>query len=300
MTANTNIVPRYGYAPGAHPDVKLAYADWGPENANPEATIVAVHGITANLKGWNPLAERLVAKGFRVITYDLRGRGESSKPASGYNLTNHSFDLVAILDYFKLPTANIFGHSLGAAISVYFSAHYPTRVRRVILLDGGAPFPDDTFAAIARSMDRLGQVYPSLENYVAQFKASPYWPEWSDYIEQYYVYDAAVNPDGTVMSKVPKAAAFEEKENLLRINHYLATLHTLITAPTLILRAPMGLLNDGKAGFILSVEGTAQAVKSINAPARQVEVENTNHFTILISEGAAQDTVVNEVVEHFS
>ncbi len=298
MILNVLTTPRYGFAPGSQPDVQLAYADWGSPDTLPEATIIAVHGITANLRGWDALAEKLVAKGYRFIAYDLRGRGDSSKPASGYNLALHSFDLAALLDYFKLSQVNIFGHSLGAAISVYFAAHFPNRTRRLVLLDGGVPMADDTKAAISRSLDRLGKVFPSMADYLAQFQGSPYFPVWHDIIENYYAYDVKVNADGTVISKILRAAIDEEWENLTLTHQYLAVLHKMIKSPTLILKATVGLLDEGKAGFILTETEAQKVIASIspNAAVKLVEVPDTNHFTILFD---AQPMMVQELEGFF-
>src|SRR5689334_16810550 len=112
--------PRFGRATAN--GIDLAWAEWG-DSAAPEArTIVAIHGITANLYSWGALAPVLAEAGFRFIAYDLRGRGESSKPASGYNTSIHADDLLGLLDFFKLASANLVGHSLGAVIGLNFAA----------------------------------------------------------------------------------------------------------------------------------------------------------------------------------
>jgi pimeloyl-ACP methyl ester carboxylesterase len=291
---------RQGFAPGSEPDIQLAYADWGPQDAPPEKTIVAVHGITANLVGWNAVAEKFSEDGYRFICYDLRGRGESSKPATGYNMVAHCFDLRALLDYFNIEKANILGHSLGALIGVYFSAHYPERVRRLIILDGGAPLPEDTWTAIGRSLARLGKTFPSMDEYKGMFKASPYFPAWNRYVDDYYTYDVMENPDGTVMPKINKSAIDEEQTNTDRMEKYLSTLHTMIKAPTLVLRATLGLLDNGKAGFILSRQGAEQLVEAVPTEAKLVDIEGTNHFTILMNEDPVRQQVSDLTKAHIA
>jgi pimeloyl-ACP methyl ester carboxylesterase len=298
MTIRTSHQLRSGFASGSQPGIKLAYADWGPVDASPEKTIVGVHGITANLIGWDAFAEKLVASGYRFIVYDLRGRGESSKLANGYNLTTHSFDLRALLNYFNIEQANVLGHSLGAAIGVYFSAHYPERVRRLVLLDGGAPLPSDTWQAIARSLDRLGKTFPSLEAYLSMFKASPYFPTWNEYVANYYKYDVIQNQDGTVTPKCQKEAIMEEQHNLDNMEKYLSALHTHIKTPTLILRATEGLLDNGKAGFILTPDGSEKMAQSIPGGGKAIDINGTNHFTILMNAGQGRDEVMSLVTEH--
>jgi pimeloyl-ACP methyl ester carboxylesterase len=294
----TVLEPRYGYAPGGQADIQLAYIDWGSEQAGPEKTILALHGITANLHCWDALAEKLVPLGYRLIGYDLRGRGDSSQPEEGYSLETHSSDIAALLDYFKLPQGNLVGHSLGALISLWFAANYPERVRHLTLIDAGAPIPPDTFPAIARSLERLGKVFPSLEVYVNQFRGSNYFPAWNDYIERFYTYDARVNPDGTVMCKTAVAAIVDEQKNLAKVD--INALLPLIKAPTLLLRATIGLLDDGKAGLVLTADGAANsvAVISANAPARVEAIEDANHYTIIFSTDGARDKVASLITEH--
>ena len=95
----------------------------------PGPTVVAVHGLTANHTCWYPLAEAL-GGACRLIAYDLRGRGDSDKPTTGYSLADHAADLAGLLDHFGLARATIMGHSLGAGLGVWFAAHHPARDRR--------------------------------------------------------------------------------------------------------------------------------------------------------------------------
>src|SRR5215468_2279236 len=96
--------------------VSLAAHEWpgtGP-------AIVAIHGLTANHVCWQSLADVLTPR-HRLIAYDLRGRGESEKPATGYSLDRHGRDLLAVLGHFGLKKAVVMGHSLGAHIALKFA-----------------------------------------------------------------------------------------------------------------------------------------------------------------------------------
>ena len=94
-----------------------------------ERGVIAIHGLTADHTCWYPVAG-LVAPHRRLIAYDLRGRGDSDKPARGYDLAIHGQDLLGLLDHFGLERAILMGHSLGAGIAVRFAAHHPERSRR--------------------------------------------------------------------------------------------------------------------------------------------------------------------------
>jgi hypothetical protein len=57
----------------------------------------------------------------------------------------------------------------------------------------------------------------------------------------------------------------------------------MIKSPTLVLKATVGLLDEGKAGFILTEDEAQKIIAAIspNAAAKLVEIPDTNHFTIL-------------------
>jgi pimeloyl-ACP methyl ester carboxylesterase len=69
----------------------------------------------------------------RVIAYDLRGRGDSDKPDTGYGLEAHGDDLAHLLDHYGLDRAVVVGHSLGAMIALTFAVKRHDRVSRLVL-----------------------------------------------------------------------------------------------------------------------------------------------------------------------
>jgi len=124
--------------------VALAVREWPGKGP----ALVCVHGLTANHSCWASMADAL-APDFRLIGYDLRGRGESGKPESGYSLEHHCKDLLGLLDAFGLRKAVIMGHSLGAHIGLRFAALHPARVSKLVLVDvPGAPQTQLRVAAV--------------------------------------------------------------------------------------------------------------------------------------------------------
>src|SRR3970040_1089201 len=124
--------------------------------------IVCIHGLTANHTCWQSLAD-ILAPDYRLIAYDLRGRGGSDKPPKGYSLEIHARDLLGLLDHFGLKTAIIMGPSLGAEIALYVAARFPKRTKKLILVDGGLDFRAEVFDSIAPAVNRLGGEFPSME-----------------------------------------------------------------------------------------------------------------------------------------
>ena len=265
--------------------INIHYATWG-EFTRPRRTVLLVHGLTASSYSWNVLGPALAEGGWYAIAPDLRGRGLSAKPAHGIGIPFHVNDLLTLCDALSLPAVHLVGHSLGGLISLYLSAIYPQYVRRLVVVDAGGRLPEDALQSIAASLKRLGQIYPSLDAYLDERRQIPVH-QWNPFWEEYYRFDAQAQPDGTVMSRVPKAAIDEE----LTINATLQvdTFMARIQAPTLLLRAPLGILAPDK-GFILTAE-EAQRVCGIMPGCRAVDILNTNHYTIGIS-----DVFVREVL----
>ena len=258
--------------------ISLATRTW-PERGFPRSdrAIVCVHGLTANHTCWYPMAETL-APAHRLIAYDLRGRGDSDKPASGYSLAHHGADLLGLLDHFGLERAVIMGHSLGAHIAVRFAAHHPERVDRLILFDGGLDVRAEVFDSLAPAVNRLGIEFPSLDAFLGLMRSLPLFANrWNEHLTRYFTYDVEASPGGGVRSKVVRHAIDEEVANLQRTR--LWVWHHKITAPTLLFRAPDGLLS---ANDCLMTQEEAEAMAHAIRGCRLVVVPGTNHYTVLL------------------
>lgn len=264
--------------------VSLHCKTWGEPSA--ERAMLLVHGLTASHKEWDLLGPALAEAGHFVMAPDLRGRGLSSKPAHGYSIAIHAADLAALCDAFGRATVDVAGHSLGAIIGMYLAAMYPARVRRLVMVDAGGKIPDDTAQAIGASVARLGTVYPSLDAFLDLMRQLPML-QWNALWEEYFRYDANVQPDGTVVSRVPKAAI--EEESLALALARSEALPDLVRAPTLLIRATMGLLGPDR-GLILPRD-EAERLRGIIPECRLIEIEGTNHYTVVQAPEFIQETL---------
>jgi pimeloyl-ACP methyl ester carboxylesterase len=258
--------------------INLYYVSWG-EFTRPERAVLLVHGLTASHLEWPRLGPTLAERGWYAIAPDLRGRGQSDKPPHGYGIPYHANDLLALCDALNLPTVHIIGHSLGAQIGYFLAAIHPKRLGKLVLVDTGGRVPADALQAIGPSLERLGKSYPSLDAYLQERQQSPVHA-WNPFWEAYYRYDAEVHLDGTVTSRVPRAAI--EEEILVNTSINPDVLLSRIQAPTLIARAPLGTLAPDR-GFLMTAD-EAERVKGIIAGSRVVEIPDTNHYTIILSE----------------
>ena len=98
-------------------------------------TIVLIHGLGANLAFWYLGISTLLAKQYRVISYDLRGHGRSSMPASGYTLPEMAQDLNALLDHLGVDQAHVVGHSFGARVALMLVIAQPNLVKTLTIAD---------------------------------------------------------------------------------------------------------------------------------------------------------------------
>jgi pimeloyl-ACP methyl ester carboxylesterase len=239
--------------------------------------IVCIHGLTANHTCWASMAD-VLASDYRLIAYDLRGRGESEKPDKGYSLEIHGEDLGRLLDHFKLGKAILMGHSLGAHIALRFAVKHPARVAKLVLVDGGLDVRAEILDSLRPAINRLGVEFPSLDGFLRFIRALPMFEgRWNDYLERYFRYDVEILPSGAVRSKVAKHAIEEELANLER--ERLWVWHHQVKCPTLIFRAPDGLLTPTDC-LMTQEEGAAMAAAIPRS--RLVVVPKTNHYTVLL------------------
>ena len=257
--------------------ISLAVAEWPGPAKGP--AVVCIHGLTANHTCWASVAD-LLSPAYRLIAYDLRGRGESDKPETGYSLALHNEDLAGLLDHFGLKRAVLVGHSLGAHIAVRFAAMHPERVSKLVLIDGGIDVRAEVLDSLRPAINRLGVEFPSLDMFMGFVRALPMFEgRWNDYLERYFRYDVEVLPSGAVRSKAARPAIEEELANLER--ERLWVWHHRVKAPTLIFRAPDGLLTPTDC---LMTQEEAQALAHAIPRAKLVVVPGTNHYTVLLGQ----------------
>ena len=109
------------------------YMDYGPRDGVP---LVLVHGWDCSSYWWHHIVEPLVAEGYRIILYDLKGHGFSdSDPRQGYRVADFSADLKALGDALALSAHHVAAFSLGAFVALHYAAHNPTRVRSLVFFN---------------------------------------------------------------------------------------------------------------------------------------------------------------------
>lgn len=97
--------------------------------------IVLVHGWKGSSRVWDRTVAAL-AGDFRVVSYDLRGMGESDKPNCRYDFDQHADDLGLVLGSLELADVTLVGWSMGCSVSLQYMARGGERVARLVLVNG--------------------------------------------------------------------------------------------------------------------------------------------------------------------
>ena len=120
------------------------YTHYGLVGDEDAETIVLVHGFSVPNFIWEPTFRALTKAGFRVLRYDLFGRGYSDRPKTRYNLDLFANQLRDLLDALNIKEPiNLFGLSMGGPITATFTTRHPERVKRLALFApaGGKTIP---------------------------------------------------------------------------------------------------------------------------------------------------------------
>jgi pimeloyl-ACP methyl ester carboxylesterase len=191
---------------------RIAYRDRPAPGPGPAPSVLLLHGLAGHLGEWDDLAGRLVSSGHRVVAYDARGHGESTRRPASVSRAAPVEDAVTLLRKLDLAPAILVGQSLGGHTAILLAAAHPELVHSLVLVEAGpaAPSPDLP-ASIGGWLDSWPLPFASLEEAtaflgheawarglekrpdglrprfdrdtlvgtMAELAADGYWPQWS-------------------------------------------------------------------------------------------------------------------------
>jgi non-heme chloroperoxidase len=116
--------------------IKLYYEDRGAGQP-----ILLVHGWPLSGRSWEKQISTLLEAGYRVITYDRRGFGQSSQPVEGYDYDTLADDLRVIISELKLRDVTLIGFSMGGGeVARYLGAYGSKGIRQAVFMSAITPF----------------------------------------------------------------------------------------------------------------------------------------------------------------
>src|SRR5215203_6180172 len=254
--------------------------------------VVCLHGITAQHRAFNAAARHLgPSRG--LVGVDLRGRGDSGKPESGYGLEAHAADVVRVLDHLGLESTVLAGHSMGAFVALKTALTYPDRVRSIVLLDGGWPRVESTpeeltevekqeasalEEGLARAFKRLDMTFESPEAYLdfwfpdQNLKMEDLPPDLADY----YLYDLG-DVEGGYNPKASRAAAEEDSPSVSSTSPTAEEMRG-VGCPVALVRAEQGFFPGSDP--LISEEARNVMTRVLDVR-EEVLLEGANHYTMM-------------------
>ncbi len=133
---------------------------WQTSGQNGSAdTVLLINGLGGCSKRWGDRYPALLGERFRVVRFDNRGTGASSKPSDAFTLEDMAVDATAVLDAVGVERAHVVGVSMGGMISQLVALEHAKRVNKLILMSthhGGPNIHQPTEAAQAVFMPPAG------------------------------------------------------------------------------------------------------------------------------------------------
>jgi pimeloyl-ACP methyl ester carboxylesterase len=248
-------------------DIELHYEDHG--SGQP---IVLIHGYPLDGNSWELQQRELVAAGFRVVTYDRRGFGASSKVGTGYDYDTFAADLNTVLETLDLRDVTLVGFSMGTGeLARYVHNHGHERIAKLAFLASLEPF------LVRRDDNPEGVPQEVFDGIAATARADRYaW--YTQFYKDFYNLDENLGSRiseevvraswATAIGSAPMAAYAVVPS---WIEDFRADVEAVREAglPTLILH--------GTADNILPIDATARRFAALVPAAEYVEVDGAPH-----------------------
>lgn len=246
---------------------------------SPDAPLaLCLPGLSANLKGFDFISERIAGERLQVVAMDLRGRGKSEvTPVGTYGWPSHARDAFAAADALGAGRFSILGQSMGGLVAMAAAEQDGARLERIVLLDiAGAP-DESSLVPISMAVNRLGTVYPSTDFYVEAVKKIGLIDPWSEYWDRYFLYE--LEPiEGGVRARSNREAVLEDSE--YGAHHDIYPYWSKLTMPLLLLYARREIM-AGMGHIVNSVDHERFPVV---VPTATVVDVDANHYTVNTSE----------------
>ena len=139
-------------------------------NINYESTgsgkcLVLIHGFSDNLTMW-PEQVRELSKNYRILTYDVRGHGETETPEGDFSMELFADDLEALLRTLDIDQACVLGYSMGGRIALTLALKYPEKVNGLVMANSGIMDPnvqpsEEEMAEMTQRREQMAKMFES-------------------------------------------------------------------------------------------------------------------------------------------
>jgi non-heme chloroperoxidase len=245
-------------------NIDLYYEDHG--SGKP---VVLIHGYPLSGASWERQVPALLGAGYRVITYDRRGFGKSSQPATGYNYDTFAEDLHRLITELELRNITLAGFSMGGGeVARYIGKYGSSSVSKAVIISGVPPYLLKT-ANNPEGVD--GSVFEGIEQAVAADR----YAFFTGFFKNFYNTDLLLGKrvsEQVVQASWNVAAGASATASLACVSAWCEDFRedlARIDVPTLVLQ--------GDADRILPISATGLRTASLIRGARQLIVKNGPH-----------------------
>jgi pimeloyl-ACP methyl ester carboxylesterase len=148
--------------------LKLHYLDWGAPDHPP---LVLLHGLRGHAHSWDDFSAA-VCEDYHVLALDQRGRGDSEWAKDGvYTTAAYVADLADFSAALHLDSFILIGHSMGGRNGMAFSARYPDKVRKLVVVDISPGGSSPGSSRIRHEISTMPEEFPSFEAVVDYISA---------------------------------------------------------------------------------------------------------------------------------
>ena len=131
--------------------ITLHVATQGPQTG---PAVIMLHGFTDSWFSFSRVLPLMPAD-IRLIAADMRGHGDSDRPAAGYRLTDFADDVIRLMDAMDVPKAVLVGHCMGSFIARKVFQLAPERVSRMVLVAGGPTMHTPVMSELVTAIEEL-------------------------------------------------------------------------------------------------------------------------------------------------
>jgi len=171
---------------------KMRYKIYGSEH---KKTLILIHGFNGYMECWNPNINSLLDAGYKVVLYDLWGRGLSDRPRIDLNIEVFRNQLNDLIDFINSDVVSLIGSSFGCVIASDYTMNYPNKIDKLVFVGpAGWPSKENTPSSmihvpiLSQTIFHLfGQkiLKPKVENYLYDKKnynwAIKHWEKYANY-----------------------------------------------------------------------------------------------------------------------
>ncbi|BCW37693.1 arylesterase [Arthrobacter sp. StoSoilA2] len=245
--------------------IELYYEDHGTGQP-----VVLIHGYPLDGSSWEKQTAALLDAGYRVITYDRRGFGKSSKPTVGYDYDTFAADLKTLLETLDLNDAVLVGFSMGTGeVARYISTYGSARVAKAVFLASLEPF-------LLKTDDNPDGVPQDVFDGLSQAVKADRYAFFTDFFKDFYNSDAFLGTERLSQESVDASWNLASQSGAFASVAAQPTWLTDFRADIPKIDVP-ALIVHGTADNILPIDVTGRRFKKALPSADYQEIEGAPH-----------------------